>query len=154
MVKRAQLVQEKRSPKKVNNIVVTRLNEDTSPVCKKARKQLNETTLQVDTYSVSESKEIYLCINATNKEHSCNFGLCRHCYLKHEPTRGSRRRRNDEDDSSCNHRNYSSLHQFFDKQFFTIKYMEQVAKRKIAWTSHCNECGIKFVCTGRNGNIV
>ena len=105
-------------------------------------------------YSVSEKQEVYLCANATNKEHNCKFGLCRDCYLKHEPSRKTRTRKSPEkDDSMCTHKCYTSLQQFFDKQFFTSKYMEQTQNRGIAWTSHCDECGVKFVSMGRNGKI-
>ena len=121
-------------------------------------KNANDKTLEdIDEeslYAVSESKEIYVCINATNKEHDCKFGLCRDCYCKHAPSRSSRKRKSDDDDSSCSHKCYSTLHQFFDNQFFTTKYMAQIVKRKIAWTSHCSECNIKFVTKGRNGRII
>ena len=42
----------------------------------------------------------------------------------------------------------------FDNKFFTTKYMTQIVKRKISWTSHCSECNIKFVTRGRNGRII
>ena len=105
-------------------------------------------------YSVSDDQEVYLCINATNKEHDCEFGLCRDCYEKKaSPSRKTTRRKPDIDDSTCNHECYSSLDQFFDKQFFTTKYMESVKRRGIAWVSNCNYCNIKFVSMGRNGKI-
>ena len=106
-------------------------------------------------YAVSERNEIYVCVNATNKEHDCKFGLCSVCYDEKAPSKRSpRKRKSVVDDSSCNHKCYSTLHQFFDNQFFTKKYMAQILKRNIAWTSHCNECNIKFVTKGRNGRII
>ena len=148
------LVDNKRNNTAINNIVVTKITDTKSPPMKKPRKIVQELITADATYPVSERKEIYLCINATNKEHDCKFGLCRQCYLNHSPTRKIRRKRSDEDSSCCNHGSLSSLHQFFDKQFFTLKYMEQVKKRQIAWTTNCNECQIKFVCTDRSGKII
>ena len=60
-------------------------------------KNANDKTLEdIDEemlYPVSERKEIYVCINATIKEHDCKFGLCRDCYCKHAPSRSSRKRK-------------------------------------------------------------
>ena len=150
----ASIVDNKRNNGAINNIVITKIPDNKSPPMKKPRKSVQEMIDRDATYPVSESTEIYLCVNATNKEHHCKFGICGKCYTNKSPTKKRRNKRSDEDSSCCNHRNVSSLHQFFDKQFFTVKYMEQVKKREIAWTSHCNECKIKFVCTDRNGKII
>ena len=133
-------------------------NEEEMESNNKNNIEVNAMTLQEKhvqkLYAVSDTQEVYLCINATNKEHSCDFGLCRDCYLKDVPTRIKRRRTTDVDDSLCNHKCFASLHQFFDKQFFAKDYMEQVKKRNISWTSHCAKCKAKFVSMGRNDNIV
>ena len=106
------------------------------------------------TYSVSETQEVYLCINATNKEHECDFGLCRDYYLKNVPTRSKRRRKTDEDDSICNHNCLPSLYQFFDKHFFAKDNMEQIKKRGITWISHCAKCKTKFISKNWKGAVL
>ena len=147
----AELIQQKRNHGglRLGEVVVKPINH--TP--KKKQKVEVKTNNTSKLYSVSETQEIYLCINAKNQEHDCDFGLCRDCYLKNEPSRKASRKKVDVNESSCNHKCFSSLQQFFDKQFFTSKYMDQVKRRSIAWTSNCKKCGIKFVSMGRNGKI-
>ena len=82
-------------------------------------------------YSVNETKCIYICQNATNKEHECDFGICKPCYVKEAPKKLSRKRKQDVDDSICNHLCISSLQQFFDKQYFEKDYIANCKKRDI-----------------------
>ena len=110
-----------------------------------------------DFYSVSETQEIYICVNATNKEHTCDYGICRNCYIQNDDARrGNRSRRKDFDidDSACNHKCLHSLQQFFDREFFKKEYMQQVKERNIAWTSRCGLCNIQFVATTKKGKLV
>ena len=104
-------------------------------------------------YSVNESECIYICQNATNKEHECDFGICEPCYLKNAPTRSSRKRKQDVDDSICNHSCISSLQQFFDDQYFEKDYIANCKKRNIAWTTKCAQCNARFVSMTRNGKV-
>ena len=107
-------------------------------------------------YAVSENQEVYVCINATNKEHECDYGMCRSCYFRNEPSRGKRSRRKDYDidDSECNHKCLHTLQQFFDREFFKKDYMQQIKERKIAWTSKCGICGVLFVAQNKKGKIM
>ena len=111
---------------------------------------------EVKTYAVSESQGVYLCINAINKEDSCDFGLCGECYSKKAPSRNrsNRGKSYDEDASICNHKYFASLHQFFDKQFFAKDYIKQTENRNIRWSKNCSACGVKFVARNRNGTII
>ena len=95
-------------------------------------------------------------MNATNKEHECDFGMCRHCYSKNDKSKGKRSKRQDYDvdDSECNHKCLHSLQQFFDREFFRKEYMTQIKARNIAWTSKCAICGIQFVAQNKKGTII
>ena len=147
----AELVGEKlRDCRKSGGVKITTLNKQEN---NKRKVQTVNQERNAKYYSVSEKKEVYLCVNALNKEHDCDFGLCRDCYLKKEPKRKRRTKRTEDDDSRCKHKCYASLHQFFDKQFFNRKYINQLKQRDIAWTTFCSICKVKFVSTGRNGQI-
>ena len=104
-------------------------------------------------YSVNETQCIYICQNATNKEHECDFGICKPCYVKEAPKKLSRKRKQDVDDSICNHLCISSLQQFFDKQYFEKDYIANCKKRDISWTTNCAKCNARFVSMNRNGKM-
>ena len=64
----ASVVVNKRNNAAIENIFISKIPDKQSSPMKKPRKIVQEVIDAVTTYPVSERKEIYLCINATNKE--------------------------------------------------------------------------------------
>lgn len=119
---------------------------------KKTTKKKNVRKIQfsANEYKVSSESCVWLCPNASTKDHHCEFALCDKCYMEIAPTRKRRRgmlpkNMDQQGEGRCNHKAILSLVQFFDAQYFTNAWKNKMNMENGFFPTACNKCNRNLV---------